>query len=89
MANVSSVTIYHKWRKICWAKLLQIPSFHINFHGALRLKHLRVQHHCTKLYIINIYSRKNFHGTLENHEERESLAQKIFPLYSNCEQSMG
>ena len=27
----------------------------------------------------HIYSWKNFHGTLENHEKHESLAQRIFP----------
>ena len=47
-----------------------------NFHGALRLKHLNI---IQSLYNINKYSRKNFWGTLEKHENRESLAQTIFP----------
>ena len=31
------------------------------------------------LYEACIYSQKSFHGTLENHEKRDSLAQRIFP----------
>ena len=27
-----------------------------------------------------LYSRENFHGMLENHEEHKSLSQQIFPL---------
>ena len=34
---------------------------------------------CKACIYINKYSRKNFQGTLENREKRESLAQRIFP----------
>ena len=49
-----------------------------NFRSALCLKHSNntiIQ----SLYNINKYLRKNFCGTVENHEKRASLAQQIFP----------
>ena len=39
------------------------------------------------LYKVNNYLQKNFRGTLEHHEKRESLAQQIFPIYGIFENS--
>ena len=60
----------------------------LNIHGFSIIKvFVEIFSHCLghkySLFSINkemhLYSRKNFHGTLENREKRESLAQRIFP----------
>ena len=73
---------YRKWGKIHWAKLSRIPRnvvFHVKTFmvATLRLQHLNnaiIRSLCN----INKYSQENFCGALENHEKRESLAQRIF-----------
>ena len=57
----------------------------LNIHGFNAIKvFTEIFSHCLghKYSIIkerHLYSRKNFHGTPENREKRESLAQRIFP----------
>ena len=48
-----------------------------NFHSALCLKYLNKA--IIRSSYKNKYSQKNFCGALENCENRESLAQRIFP----------
>ena len=72
------LNIYRKQEKIRWATDSTQWSFsEKNFHSALHLKHLN-NAIIRSLYIINKHSQKNFHSTVENREERESLAQQIF-----------
>ena len=71
---------YRKQGKICWAKLLQIPPNKVlmgKLLWYLTFKALKQQ----SLHNVNKYSCRNFHGTLENREKCETLAQPIFSIY--------
>ena len=70
--------IYRKRGKICWAKLLRIPTI-VVFHGKTSTVPYVIilkQRHYMSLYK---HSRENFRDALENHKKCESLAQRIFP----------
>ena len=72
------VYTYRKRGKIRWTKLSQIPP-NVVFTGILS-RCLTLQH-LNNAIIQSLYkdSRENFRGALENCEQRESLAQRIFP----------
>ena len=69
---------YRRRGKISWAKYLWFHPYEVflwkYFHGAL----------VTSVYYLPIAknSWENFCGKLKNHENHESLAQRIFPVYS-------
>ena len=74
--------LYRKHGKIRWAKHSWFQPYKVfcgntYFRGTL----------ATSIYYLPIakYSRENFHGTLKNRENRESLAHRIF----SCLRYMG
>ena len=63
------------WRKIHWAKQMLMVLNPLKFSW----KYFRVALATSAIKEKDLYSRKNFHGTLENCENCKCLAHQIFP----------
>ena len=74
MIVLTGPTSYHRWAKICWAKNSRFQPYEDFCGNTLAVPWPAVT--------IAKYSRENFHGTLTNRENHESLTHQIFPVYS-------
>ena len=76
--NIKQKPIYRKRGKIHWAKFLQTPPNEVIHRKTFAVPN--VSQYLSKAIVYTCkYSQENFRGALENCENCESLAQRIFP----------